>query len=179
MSTSLRSVALPRFSVRFLFPLLLLLLILLMFLARWATGRFLGDEKNRGKQQSFCSLHTLLLMCWLAYLVWSSCWARNSSAFFRSSLSFSDCWARCVFTSVIKVPKAEATRADMYFSPPLNTSIQCQRVLVCPRCPPLRIHFPFLTMWPLNVKFHQQVQENLTATASPCCVKSKPPVTTM
>lgn len=156
-----------------------LLLILLMFLARWATGRFLGDVKDRGKQQSFCSLHTLLLMCSLASLVWSRCWARNSSAFLRSSLSFSDCWARCVFTSVIKVPKAEATRADMCFSPPLNTSIQCQRVPVCPRCPPFRIHFPFLTMWPLNVKFHQQVQENLTEPASPCCVKSKPPVATM
>lgn len=97
-----------------------------------AQGRLLGEVKDRG-QWRFCSPHTWLLMC-LQLLCLP-----------RSSLTSLTLGQVCVFTSVPKVPKAEATRC---FSLSLRGSSSCLQVSTCPQSPPLYIHLLFLTgLW--------------------------------
>lgn len=103
----------------------------------------------------------MLLMCWLASLV-RSIWPGIWSALAHPP----ECpWLlgqMCVFTSLPKVPKAEATRTDRGFSPSLNANVQCLWLLACPWSLQFYIHFPCPTVWSVDVKFQHQMQKNLT-----------------
>lgn len=102
-------------------------LLINCFWLEWATGIVLGAMWAR-RETAFCSLHTCILICWLA-----SC---DKQQLCLPSLPEGP-WLLgqlCVLTSDPKVPKAEATRTDLWFSTSLNTNMHCLRFWLALGC---------------------------------------------
>ena len=121
-------------------------LLINCFWLEWATGIVLGDMWAR-RETAFCSLHTCMLMCWLA-----SCDKRQLCL---PSLSRPLTPGPAVCVDLC--PQGSQGRGNKnwpVFQPLLENKHAVFEVLVCPGLLQLYIYFPFLTVWLVDIKFH-------------------------
>lgn len=125
--------------------------------------------RPEGKRQSFCGLHTWLLMYWLASLV------RSSSSAFPILLCVPDLCARCVCLPLSPRSSRQRQQELMCFSPSLNTntyyvvSVHSSLPLVAPTLHP----FFLLDSLAVDVKFQHPMQKSLRETAYPTATTTK------